>query len=547
MVYADSTIGERKLDMYFNIKSETPAVAKHPYSINSITIFPNYNLAVQHIDTSKSGLTVYNGLFIKDSSKKFRSDLFGRTIVYRPGEIYSSRKQNITLNRLINLPAFKFVRNRFDPIADTTRGYLMNAYYFLTPGRKKSVQAEISGFSRENNYLGSQLGVNFKNRNTFKGAELLTLRAYGGFEVSFADSVSKNNNFKLGGEANLKIPKYIIPFFHIKENNFYPPNTTILTSYELLRKQLFYTRNILHVQYEFTWKKSVTEEYTWAPVSLSYLYSMNITDTFYKQAAISPSLLLNVYNEIIPGTFISYTYNGGRTNKVNKWYFNSSLDLSGNLAGLLTGAKHWREKKIFNAPFAQYLKWDLNVTNTRRLSKGVEWVNHVQVGIGVPYNNSKLLPFTKQYIIGGSSSIRGFTVRSIGPGAYKPTAEDQRFFQIIGGDYKLLFNSELRFPLTPKVNGAVFTDLGNIWTKDTILFGQKGQFSKNWYKELAVASGIGFRFDATVILIRVDIGIPLRKPYLPENERWVINQIDFGNSSWRRQNLILNIAIGYPF
>jgi outer membrane protein assembly factor BamA len=158
-----------------------------------------------------------------------------------------------------------------------------------------------------------------------------------------------------------------------------------------------------------------------------------------------------------------------------------------------------------------------------------------------------LLPFAKQYIIGGSSSIRGFRVRNLGPGTYQPTADDQRFFQIIGGDYKFLFNTELRIPITSAISTAVFVDAGNIWTKDTLLFGIKGQFSKNWYKELAVASGIGLRFDAKVLIIRADLGIPLRKPYLPDGQRWVLNQIDFGSGAWRRENLILNIALGLPF
>jgi len=171
----------------------------------------------------------------------------------------------------------------------------------------------------------------------------------------------------------------------------------------------------------------------------------------------------------------------------------------------------------------------------------------LQIGIGIPYSNSSLLPFSKQYIIGGSSSIRGFRVRNLGPGTYRPTADDQRFFQIIGGDYKLLINSEIRIPITKNLGTGIFIDAGNIWTKDTLLFGQAGKLTKNWYKELAVATGFGLRYDANVLVIRADLGIPLRKPYLPDGQRWVFNQIDFGSGAWRRENLILNIALGLPF
>ncbi len=546
MVYADSTVGDRKVDMYFNIKNTTPDAAKHPYTINAITVFPNYNLALEKIDTTRDNLTEYDGVYIKDTVHKFKPDLFARTITYRPGSIYSSREQNVSLNRIISISAFKFVKNRFEPLADTSHGHLMNAYYFITPATKKSIQAEISGFSKDNNYIGAQLGVNMKNRNVFKGGELLTIRAFGGFEVSVADSLQRNNNFRLGGEANLKIPRYVIPFIRIKENNFYPPNTNMILGYELLRKQLFYTRNVFRAQYEFTWKKNLVKQYTWAPFAVSYLKATSVTDSFYKQAAISPSLLLNVFDEAILGSIFTFTYNSTRAGK-NKFYFNASLDVSGNLAGAITGAKSWREKTVFGTPFAQYVKTDFDLHYTRSLSNKWSWANRFQLGIGMPYNNSIQLPFTKQYIIGGSNSIRGFTVRNVGPGAYKPTAEDQRFFQIIGGDYKLLFNTELRIPITGIIHGAVFTDIGNIWTKDTLLFGKLGQLKKDWFKEIAVASGIGLRFDATVILIRIDLGIPLRKPFLPDGQRWVLNQVDFSSSAWRKENMILNIAIGYPF
>ncbi|MGF2414668.1 MAG: BamA/TamA family outer membrane protein, partial [Ferruginibacter sp.] len=325
------------------------------------------------------------------------------------------------------------------------------------------------------------------------------------------------------------------------------PNTNLLIGYELFRKQLFYTKNLFRLQYDFTWKKNIQNEFTLAPIALSYLNASNVTDSFYKQALINPAILLNVYSEAILGSYFSYTYNSAQRSRKNKWYFNASIDLSGNIAGLVTGAKNFREKTIFNTPFAQYVKTDVDLHYTRAFANKWNWANRIQIGIGIPYNNSSLLPFSKQYIIGGSSSVRGFRVRSLGPGTHQPTAEDQRFFQIIGGDYKFLANSEIRIPITPIISGAVFFDVGNIWTKDTLLFGPGAKLSNNWYKELAVASGIGLRFDATVLVIRADLGIPLRKPFLPSTDRWVLNQIDFGSSDWRKQNLVLNIALGMPF
>ena len=547
MAYADSTVGNRQVELYMNVKKTTPEQAKYPYRINKIIVFPDYSLASAQLYTSIVGAIKYDGLLIKDSSKKFKPSLFGKTITYRPGKLYSSRSQNATLNRLISLGTFKFVKNRFEAITDSAEQHRMNVYYYLTPTKMKSLQGELDVFTKENNSVGGQLSVNWKHRNLFRAAELLTVKAYTGAELSIADSLRNNNSFRLGGEVSIKFPRYAFPFLKIKESNFYPATTNIELGYELYRRQLFYTKNLFRLQYDFTWKKSRNNEFTLAPIALSYLNASNVTDTFYKQAAVNPAILLNVYSEAILGSYFSYTYNNAFGRRKNKWFFNASLDLSGNIAGLVTGAKSFREKTILNTPFAQYVKTDFDLHYTRGLGKKFEWANRLFVGVGLPYNNSALLPFSKQYIIGGSSSIRGFRVRNLGPGTYRPTAEDQRFFQIIGGDYKFLFNTELRIPITSAISTAVFIDAGNIWTKDTLLFGPAGQLSKNWYKELAVATGIGLRYDANVLVIRVDLGIPLRKPYLPDGQRWVFKQIDFGSGAWRRENLILNIALGLPF
>ena len=546
MAYVDSTVGNRQVELFLNLKRSIPDKAKFPYTINKIVVFANYSLAATQLDTSLQGAIPYQGLIIKDTAKKFNPRLFAQTITYKPASIYSSRAQNTTLNRFISLGAFKFVKNRFDPVQDSNN-HKLDVYYYLTPAKKRSLQGEIDGFTKDNNSLGTQVSVNWKDRNLFKGAELLTIKAYTGIEVSFVDSVSNNNNFRIGGEASIKIPRYVIPFFHPKENNFYVPNTNFLMGYELFRKELFYTKNLFRFQYDFTWKQNIRNEFTLAPVALSYLNASNVTDTFYKEAIINPSILLNVYSEAILGTYFSYTYNSALRSKINKWYFNASLDLSGNVAGLVTGAKSPREKKVFNTPFAQYIKTDLDLHYTRHLPNNWDWANRIQIGIGMPYSNSAMLPLSKQYIIGGANSVRGFRVRSLGPGTHQPTAADQQFFQLIGGDYKFLFNTEIRIPFTPMVSGAVFIDAGNIWTKDTVAFGPGSQFSKDWFKQLAVATGIGLRFDATVLVIRADLGIPLRKPYLSTPQKWVSNQINFGSSAWRRENLVLNIALGMPF
>ncbi|MBK6820611.1 MAG: BamA/TamA family outer membrane protein [Bacteroidetes bacterium] len=547
MAYADSTIGNHGVHLYLNLKQETPVQAKHPYTIDNITLYPNYNLLSQDKDTLNDEMITFDSLRIKQN-KKFNPKLFKRVVTFRPGSIYSSIEQNKTLNRFINLGTFKFVKNQFTPLTDTnTQIYTLGVTYYLTPTKRKSFQAQLDAFSKENRYIGSQLSLNWRNRNTFKNAELLTFKTYGGLEISFDDSLKKNNNYRVGAELALTFPRFIIPFVKFKESNFYTPHTRLLLGYEWFRKQDFYTKNVFRTQYEYNWKETSNKEHTLAPVAISYIRASNVTPDFYAEAAGNPTILTNVYSEAILGSFYSYTLNTLNPLKKDLWYLNASVDLSGNIAGLITGAKNVREKMIFNTPFAQYAKGDLEIRYQKKLNAGISWANRIQIGISLPYNNSNILPFSKQYVVGGSNSIRGFRIKQLGPGSYLPTADDQRYFLIIGGDYKFLLNSEIRIPLIGSLGSAVFIDAGNMWTKDTFLFGKAGQLKKSSLSELAVATGFGLRYDLKVLLIRLDLGMPLRKPFYPEKERWVLNSIDVLSGKWRRENLILNIAIGYPF
>ncbi|HTB51833.1 MAG TPA: BamA/TamA family outer membrane protein [Ferruginibacter sp.] len=547
LAYADSTVGNHQVDLFLNIINTMPEKAKHSYTIRRITVFPNYTLIYPPPDTSKVGTFIVDGINIRDTVHNFKPALFTQTITYRPGMLYSSVDQNTTLNRFINLGAFKFVKNRYDIINDTLHQYNLNAYYYLTQAKKKVIQTELDGFSTDNSYLGTQVSVNWKNRNVFKGAEQLNVKIYGGIQLSINDSLKKNNNYQIGTEVSLTFPRYVIPFFHIYESNLYPPQTQLLAGYEYFIEQSLYTKNVFRFQYQFDWKRASNKRYMFAPISISYINASNITDSFYTAAQLDPSILYNVYSEVILGSV--YTYNFTTLNPLNKnqWYFAGGIDVSGNIAGLITGAKDMRTKNVLNTPFDQYAKFDLDLRYKRIFRSKTEFANRLVIGIGAPYNNSAFLPFSKEYVIGGANSMRGFPVRTLGPGSYLPTINDIKYFQVIGGDYEFLFNSELRFAVLGKLKGALFADVGNVWTKDTLVFGPAGQLKSDWYKELAVSSGFGLRYDATVILIRLDLGMPLRKPYLPDGQRWVFDQIALGDNEWRRDNLILNLAIGYPF
>ena len=549
-VSADTTIGDHKVNMAVNMKPTTPAPSKKTWKINDIFIYTNYRLGATATDTAKNIDTVYKGYHIVDRQKMYKPQLFDRMMLFSPGDTYKRSGHNLTLNRLITLGLFKFVKNRFEmaPQQDTPR---LNTYYYLTPMPKKSLRVELNGSTKSNNLTGSQVSVSWRNRNTFKGGELLSITALGGFEVQYSGQYKGFNTYRTGLEANLAIPRFVVPFFNFNTRGGFVPKTNIMVAYDLLNKQKLYTLNSFRASYGYTWKENVQKEHQLNPVSINYVQPVNVTDIYRAAIDTNPTLQKAIDKQFILGSTYSYTYNPLTGNGPQSGlYFNGNIDLSGNIAGLVTGAdlKKGKEVSIFGAAFSQYLKADIDSRYYLKTGKNSVWANRVIAGLGYPYGNSSSLPFIKQFFIGGNNSIRAFRSRSLGPGTYLAAKDTiTKFLPDQSGDIKLELNTEYRMKLVSVVNGAVFVDAGNIWlyNKDTLKPG--AEFTNKFLTQLAVGAGVGLRVDVSFLVLRLDLAFPLRKPYLPEGQRWVINQIDLGSGTWRKNNLVLNIAIGYPF
>jgi outer membrane protein assembly factor BamA len=224
------------------------------------------------------------------------------------------------------------------------------------------------------------------------------------------------------------------------------------------------------------------------------------------------------------------------------------VDFSGNIVGAITGAdiKKGDTVKISNAPFAQYTKVELEGRYYRKLGIKSSWANRIDIGIGLPYGNSVELPYVKQFFVGGTNSLRGFRSRAVGPGTYVQQ-DSNNVIPDQTGDLKFEINTEYRPHLSGPLYGAIFLEAGNIWLVNDSTYTHKpgAQFTKDWWRQLAVDAGIGLRLDITLFVIRLDVGFPLRKPWL--QNPWVINQIKLGDSHWRKNNVVFNLGIGYPF
>ena len=184
-----------------------------------------------------------------------------------------------------------------------------------------------------------------------------------------------------------------------------------------------------------------------------------------------------------------------------------------------------------------------------RLTRKAKLAYRIYSGSGWAFENSSTLPYIKQFFSGGASSVRAFRARGLGPGTFlRSDNTATNFFFEQGGDIKLEANAEFRFNIISILKGALFTDAGNVWLLKENHALPGGEFNtERFLKEVAVGTGFGLRVDANFFVLRLDLSFPIRKPWLPSSERWVINKINFGNPDWRRENLLLNIAIGYPF
>ncbi|HJS53691.1 MAG TPA: BamA/TamA family outer membrane protein, partial [Chitinophagaceae bacterium] len=441
---------------------------------------------------------------------------------------------------------FRFIKTDYKRADTSKQKDLLDVTYYTNLQKRKKLEFELGGFFRSNNYSGIQTSAGWRHKNLFRGAEVLQLKATGSLEIGVNDSLVKNNNWRIGGEASLTIPKFIAPW--VMGNHFYYiPKTRIVFSYDWVRRQELYTQNYTHFRYEWTWSDTITKSYTLTPISLTYYQSSDFTDSFFHQSSIDDKIYYTVPPSVIPAIGFQYQLNNGTSLKKNIFNFYAAIEFSGNILGLIKGNNGYYSTKIGNAFFMQFVRTELDFRYTRKLNSNLYLANRIIVGASYPYGNSPFLPFSRQFIIGGANSLRGFLPRQVGPGSTKATANQQTIFPQVGGDYKLELNTELRFPIAGLLKGGMFIDAGNFWMKDTVLYTPKGKLSKDFLKEIAMDVGIGLRLDVTILVLRLDLGVPIYKPFLEPGERWVFNDMRFGDSDWRKENLVLNFAIGYPF
>lgn len=545
IVEVDST-NDGMVELYLRVKDATPAAARRQYHMKNITLYPNYSLDNDSMSRMGKPL-IFNKLRIVDSTKKFKPSVFDNTITLRPDSMYRLSTHSTTLRRLTDLGTFKFVKGQFRTVRGDSS--LLNASFYLTPYPRRSLQAELRGTSKSNNFVGSEAKVTARNRNWLHAANLLEISISGGLEWQVGGRTSSiqtgGNSYNFKAEAAVTIPRIYQPLFDLRIKSPYVPRTRISLGYELFSRSQLYNLNAYNFQFQYIWRKTPFLEMKWSPVSVTYVLPTKTTEKYDSILFNDPSQRAAIEKQFILGGNYNLTYNNQSANRIHSFYVSGDLDYSGNILGLVI-PKGDSSKNIFGSPFAQFIRATIDGRHYWKLSKKLTWVNRLYLGYGLPYGNSSTLPFVKQYFIGGSSSLRGFRARTLGPGSYKDTSS--QYLANEAGDIKMEYNSELRANITGIFNAALFVDAGNIWLYSNVPQKPGSRFKVNTFgNQIAVDAGAGLRVDASIIVVRLDVAFPLRKPWLPQDERWVIKDVKFGDPDWRKENLILNIAIGYPF
>lgn len=536
----DSAVANHQVDISVAVKRSTADRAKEIYTINDIYVYPSYSLRDTSLMLDKG--YKYRWYHIVEKRKTVNSYIFANTVLLRPGEVYNRTDHNNSLNRFVNLGPYKFVKNRFEDVSEDSSK--LDVYYFLTPYKKKSLQLEILGRTTSANYTGTQVNINWLNRNAFKGGEALKVTLFGSTDVQLGGNNNGFNVYQAGIQTTLSWPRFISPIYP-KADNAYIPHTNFTLGYTLVDRQKLYRLNSFNASFGYQWKESVHRSHELNVFNFNFVNPQHISqlylDSINNPKNINPALKHVIDKQFIFGPSYGYTYtNTTEDYRTNSFYYNGKVSLSNNLYGIISGADtvKGKVKQIFGANFNQYIKIENEIRFFHKTGPNSKFASRLLVGIGLPYGNSTQLPYSQQFFIGGPNSLRGFQARTIGPGSYVVQVAPGNFFPDQSGDIKIEANIEYRPKLFSIVYGALFVDAGNIWLKNSNGLQPGAVFTKNFLNDMAVDAGFGLRFDLTVLVLRTDLGVPLRYPYSrPGKKEWDIN---FRYS-------VFNLAIGYPF
>ncbi|HKR06992.1 MAG TPA: BamA/TamA family outer membrane protein [Bacteroidia bacterium] len=554
----DSSLKSKSVNIYmtvsnpFEIIKDTIASVKSQnhiqYSINKIYVRTDYDPLNINERVSFDTLNYNNYYFLSSSGHfNFRPSPLARNIFFKSGELYRLSDHENTYRSLGDLGNFRFINIKFETDSEALmkNENKLNCYVLLTPLSKQSYKIELEGTHNGGN-LGALVNIIYLNKNTFRGAETFDFRIKTAFENLKNAPIEENkkilffNTYEFGPEARLNIPR-VVSLFRPK-NKSVISSTELIMSYNLQQRPEFY-RRIADFSAGAIYKFSNYFRFQAYPAEVNFV-SVKPDPVFQQKLEEigDPALTSSYEDHLITDGRYSLIFTSQELNRAKSFIFlRLNFEAAGNSLRLkdeLTGrvAKKDSSYTFLNNHYAQYIKPDADFRFYFVPDANNTVVYRLAGGIGVPYLNSRSLPFEKSFYAGGSNDLRAFFARTIGPGSYFKETIQQT------GEIKINSNIEYRFDIFKILQGAFFVDAGNVWLTHEDANRPGGKFEWNkFYNEIAIGAGYGFRFNFTFFIFRYDLGYKFRDPTHPENDGWVYDDLHLF------QGVTSNFGIGYPF
>lgn len=566
---ADTVAGSKRVGLTLNLHTVSPrlsqeqlakpdiASANKRYIIGKVT-FMLATPGSTNSDDAPSDTVYYNGTaFVFGHDRYIKPKLLDEMNYIIPGAPYSSTAVERTYEALGRLAVIKYINIDMQPAGYDGDTGLLDAVIYLSRNKKMGITAELEGTNSEGD-LGFGLGLTYQHRNLAKGSELLTTKLRASYESlsGNVEGLINNHYTEFAGEVGITFPKFECPFLSksFKQRMLASTEFSFSANYQ---ERPEYTRVILGTAWKWKWQQQRADylrRQTIDLVDINYVRLPRSTINFIDQIAPGNPLLRYSYEDHF---IMRMGYTFSRTNRRLPSASVNALAVQPVVTGLRVGAEMAGNLlygisnlvgqkrsdgvyKILGIQYAQYVKGEIDYTYTRNFNTRNSLALHGGFGIAYPYGNSTMVPFEKRFYAGGANGVRGWGVRTLGPGSYDAKNSVTDFINQCG-DIRLDLSVEYRAKLFWVLEGAVFVDAGNIWTVKDYENQPGGEFKfDKFYKEIAAAYGLGLRLDFTYFLLRLDLGFKAYNPAMNQ-ERWPLL-----HPKWSR-DANFHFSVGYPF
>jgi len=562
---ADTFVVDGKAQLRFQLADGIPEAARRKWYIGRISINMRKSYLEQYTDS-------FRGRFftIRFSGKK--PPVRPRTLLadmrLRPRRLFSYSDYQESASKINAMGLFSMTEFRFTPRDTTATCDTLDLTLNCTFDKPWDFYVETNVNARTIGRVGPELKMGVTRRNAFRGGEKIDINVHGSYEWA-TKSGSSMSNYEYGADASIEFPRIVAPFFSSNRRNivrrdslgrpiprrrrfFSTPSTKAKVATDIIRRPGYYKMHVVSGEWTYRWQTSAQSRHEFSPLTVKYQYMNSHTSGFDSVMSVNPYLRATMQDHFIPMMRYTYTYTSpaGTLHPI-RW--ETTVAESGNGVALydVIMGRSWKEKgkTLFRNPYSQFVKLETDFTKTWTLDSHAKLVAHVNAGVIHAYGNSNWLPNSEMFYVGGANSLRAFTVRGVGPGSFPGLSNKAYSYLVQNGDMKLVLNLEYRRRLFGNLHGALFLDAGNVWnlSSDYTSNAMMSQYAgttdlniKDFWREIAVGTGVGLRYDLDFLILRLDWGLGLHMPYSTDRSGY-FNAKPF----WRDQTL--NFAIGYPF